>query len=445
MPIYKKKGDPSSCSFYRPVSLTAYAGKNEETMIRDPLNEHMRPYWFSGQHGFLKGRSTVTQMLECLNDWINAVDFGRFVDVIFIDISRAFDSVSHPKLIAKLRQYGVVGHLLELIKAFLSGRWQHVKVDGELSDRLPVTSGVPQGSVLGPLLFLIFINDLPLVVKSAKVKIFADDLKIYIAFLRNDPTLPFQQDIDETVAWTDENQLRIAFEKCQVLHLGYSNPKTHYFIGQQEVESVNSIRDLGVIMQHDLKFHEHCAKVVRSASQMSNLIFRSFYIRKPEFLLKMFQTFVRPRLEYATQVWSPFYLMDIDLVESVQRRFTKRIPGCYELAYTDHLASLNLVSLEYRRLVFDLVMVYKILYGLVDIDSSQFFMLSTGSTRGHSMKLYKRRFHHDFAKFFFANRVVDIWNFLPDVLVSQPSLSLFKTALNSVDLSRFLRGRGLDV
>ncbi len=112
------------CSSYRPVSLTASVGKNDETMIRNSLAEHMKPFWYSGQHGFLKGRSTVTQMLECLSDWTTAVDTGRFVDIFYIDISSAFDSVSHVKLIAKLRRYGVTGLLLDWIKAFLTGRWQ---------------------------------------------------------------------------------------------------------------------------------------------------------------------------------------------------------------------------------------------------------------------------------------------------------------------------------
>ncbi len=445
VPIYKKKGNPSSCSFYRPVSLTSSAGKNQEKMIRDPLANHMKPFWHSGQHGFLRGRSTVTQMLECLNDWTKAVDSGHFVDILYIDIAKAFDSVSHIKLIAKLQRYGVQGLLLDWIKAFLNRRRQRVKVDGELSDWLPVGSGVPQGSVLGPLLFLVYINDLPLVVNSAKVKIFADDLKIYIAFLRNDTTLPLQIDIQSVVEWTDEYQLRIAFEKSLVLHLGFCNPRTQYFAGQTEIQSVNSIRDLGVIIQHDLKFHEHCAKVVRSSSIMANLIFRTFYNRNPNFLLKMFKTFVRPRLEYATQVWSPGYKMDIDLVESVQRKFTKRISGFYNIPYCDRLAQLKLDPLEYRRLVFDIVMVYKILYGLVDIDCTQFFTLSKGITRGNSLKLFKSHVRHDVSKFFFANRVVDIWNSLPDAVVLQPSQKLFCAALSSVDLTRFLKGRGLDV
>ncbi len=140
-----------------------------------------------------------------------------------------------------------------------------------------------------------------------------------------------------------------------------------------EIQSVNSARDLGIIVSQDLKFHEHCAKIVRSTSIMSNLIFRSFPCRQPGFLVRMFWTFVQPHLEYATQVWTPHLKKDIDLVESIQRRYTKRIPGLQTASYPDGLACLNLDSLEYQRIYFDLVMVYKLLYGLVDCDYSQFF------------------------------------------------------------------------
>ncbi|MCP4584377.1 reverse transcriptase domain-containing protein, partial [Pseudoalteromonas sp.] len=172
----------------------------------------MKPYLHAGQHGFLKGRSTVTQLLECLHDWTSAIDSGQFVDVLYVDISKAFDSVSHPKLIAKLDRYGVRGHLLLWIKAFLADRRQRVVIDNKFSRWLPVESGVPQGSVLGPLLFLVYINDLPYVVRYAQVKLFADDLKIYIALLRSEPTTPLQDDIQEVLAWLNDNQLRAAFQ-----------------------------------------------------------------------------------------------------------------------------------------------------------------------------------------------------------------------------------------
>ncbi len=122
VPIYKKKGNPSSCTCYRPVSLTSNPGKVDETMIRVKIADHMHPFWHPGQHGFIKGKSTVTQMLECLNDWMRAVDGGRFVDILYVDIAKAFDSISHPKLLAKLYRYGIRGSLLAWIRAFVTDR-----------------------------------------------------------------------------------------------------------------------------------------------------------------------------------------------------------------------------------------------------------------------------------------------------------------------------------
>ncbi len=185
--------------------------------------------------------------------------------------------------------------------------------------------------------------------------------------------------------------------------------------------------------------------VVRSASIMSNMIFKCFLSCKTQFLVQMFATFVRPRLEYATQVWSPHYLKDIDLIESVQRRFTKRLPDMNDLSYSQRLTVSRLQSLELRRLIFDLVLTYKILHGLVDVEVSDFFVYSQSGTRGHDLKLYKPLCKHDYSKYFFANRVVDIWNFLPNSVVTASSLNVFKGLINKIDFSIFLKGRGLDV
>ena len=334
IPIFKNKGSQNKVTNYRPVSLTSVACKVMESLIANELRDHVSKMISDDQHGFLSGKSTVTQLLGTINDWTRALDDGYVIDVLYIDIAKAFDSVSHPKLLHKLEMYGVGGLMLCWIRAFLSNRIQRVKIDGAKSSFRNVTSGVPQGSVLGPLLFLIYINDLPQVVQTATVKLFADDCKLYMAFQRKSSNRHiFQTEIDNIKVWADNNQLNIAFEKCQILHLGYGNPLHDYYFGETPIPSVNTIRDLGVEISRDMKFHVHINQIVKSATAIANQSQRCFMLKNKTFLTKMFKIFVRPKLEYASQVWNPVYIGDINRLERVQRSFTRKIPGLNKCSY----------------------------------------------------------------------------------------------------------------
>ena len=446
-PIFKAN-DSSNSSNYRPVSLTSVPCKVFESIIVKALTNHTNPCIYSGQHGFLMGRSTETQLLETLNDWTSALDAGKVIDILYLDISKAFDSVSHTKLISKLFQYGVTGLALDWIKAFLSNRKQTVVIDGVCSDPCSVTSGVPQGSVLGPILFLLYINDMPAILKTSKVKIFADDAKVYLCYRREDTLQSsrlLQEDITNLYIWCDSNQLTIALNKCAMVHLGYKNPIVPYFIGNDQLPVVDSIRDLGITISSNLKFGEHISKMCSKASVTANMIYRTFKQHSTDFLIQMFNTFVRSKLEYASTVWNPHLLKDIDLIEKVQRKFSKRLPGCHDLSYPARLKLLGIEPLELRRLYTDLTMVFKILNGLVSLKQPDFFAPKDPYTRGHSKSLYRQTSHKDVRRYFFSNRVVPVWNSLPEDLINSPDLLTFKNKLHQTDLTHMLKGRGLEV
>ena len=289
------------------------------------------------QHGFLSGKSTQTQLLECINDWTKGIDSKKSLDVFYLDISKAFDTVSHPKLLKKLECYGISGELHQWLSDFLSCRTQYVSVKNSDSSYANVGSGVPQGSVLGPILFLIYINDLAKIVKHCSLKMFADDTKIYFQCdLATDRTV-LEIELELVFEWAKINQLSVALHKCFVLHLGPANPKNQYVIDNVSLKSEKFVKDLGVYVSESAHFNVHISKICAKAYYMVNLIFRAFLCRDPKFLISMFNIYVRCILEFNSCVWSPCDIGLINQLENVQRRFTKRIPGLTRLNYTRSL------------------------------------------------------------------------------------------------------------
>ena len=303
-------------------------------------------------------------------------------------------------------------------------------------------SSVPQGTCLGPLLFLIYVNELPEVVKNGSVYLFADDCKIQFIFNRDSYPDCLQQDLNIIKKWSDSMQLSLSPDKCAILQLGNrtDNLARKYYIGEKELQNCTSMRDLGIIIDSKLNFSEHCSTIVKKAAMRMNIIFRSFETRETGFLLDMFKTFVRPILEYATTCWSPYLAKDIKLIESVQRKFTRRIPAIshLNLPYLDRLNVLNLERLDLRRLKTDLVMVYRLFNDHVDIDVSKILTphhqayasykgIQIASTK---LRLTKSPVKHLCRQNYFGLRVVNPWNLLPEQVRLAKNISVFKKCIN---------------
>ena len=262
-PIYKK-GKRHIPGNYRPVSLTSVAGKCMERLIRDAVimthmteNDLLSPK----QHGFIQGRSCVTQLLAVLDSWTLALDEGGNIDTIYLDFAKAFDTVPHQRLLMKLRGYGIEGRILTWIEAFLTDRRQRVVVNDSRSSWADVTSGIPQGSVLGPMLFIIYINDMPTSVLSS-IYLFADDAKVYRNISSNDDPPTLQHDLQQLEKWSERWQLRFNSNKCKVMHLGRQNPRQNYTMGGTTLVTTTSEKDLGV-RRHRIDFretHRDCCK-----------------------------------------------------------------------------------------------------------------------------------------------------------------------------------------
>jgi len=445
-PVYKK-GLHSLPSNYRPISLTCISCKVMERMIADSVMNYLNSHNLitKEQFGFLSRKSTCTQLLATLNEWTKAANARNRIDAVYIDFAKAFDSVSHTKLLHKIKNYGIDYELFGWMSEFLNNRTQCVYIDNSVSNFVSVISGVPQGSVLGPLLFLIYINDITDCLEGATgIKLFADDSKFY--YSRNtDNVTDFSRTLSNFCKWSEKWQLNVAYQKCNTISFGNLRiNESSYSLSGIELERVNFIRDIGITVSSNLKPSTHCAQIAAKAYIRAQLLLRSFHTNNTDVLVRSYITYVRPLVESCTPVWNPWLIKDIECLEKVQRFFTRAILKKANVAYRDYhhrLQILKLKSLEYRRLEFDMNMCYKILYNLVDLDATSFFMLDNGvyMTRGHSMKLKLQNCNYDFRKYFFPLRVINVWNSLPEYVVTANSIKNFKTRLSSCNLTAYCK------
>ncbi len=434
-PIYKK-GPKTDAGNYRPVSLTSILGKLMEGIIRDGVVSHLKENdcFSPHQHGFMNGRSTITQLLETLEYWSKSLDNGAAIDAIYLDFQKAFDSVPHQRLLRKIRSYGITGQVYNWIEAFLLDRKQKVIVNGAESDWASVKSGIPQGSVLGPILFIIFINDMPNET-ICPIKLFADDAKLFQSVETVEQCEQIQRDLDSLQHWANKWQLRFHPKKCTVLRVGRNHPDYDYYmldgsvrvkLGKSECE-----KDLGVHVDKLLKFDHHISTIVKKGNQMSGLMWRTFEYIDEGMFLTLYKTMVRSHLEYAAPIWSPHTWNLTEELEKVQRRATKRVPSLAGLSYEERLKKLKLPTLVYRRLRGDLINVFKYVNGVYDTATSPLMLDGGNRTRGHSKKLKVMYSRTDQRHFFFTQRVTAWWNELPEEVVEAPSVNAFKSRFDA--------------
>ena len=434
-PIFKK-GKRYEAKNYRPVSLTSIPCKILESIIKEEIVLHLEKFSLlnDSQHGFLSGRSCLTNLLEFMEDITEILDKGNSADVVYLDFAKAFDKVPQARLFKKLETHGISGNIGNWIKNWLSLRRQKVCVNGIYSEWDKVISGVPQGSVLGPLLFLIFINDIDEGILS-KLKKFADDTKLYREIINISDCNILQNDLNNLAAWSEEWKMLFNVDKCSVMHLGRKNDKHVYSMdSSSNLKNIELERDLGLLVDNNIKFSSQCSIAAKNANRILGLIRRNIVYKSKEIILRLYKSLVRPHLEYCIQVWSPYFRKDIELLEKVQRRATKMISEFRHLSYEERLNKLGLISLEKRRVRGDLIQAFKVIKGIDKVHYSKFFTLNVDRrTRGHKYKLIKKRSRLDLRKNFFSQRVVSAWNNLPETVVESCSVNAFKNELDRFD------------
>jgi len=439
-PIFKK-GSKSKPENYRPVSLTSICCKLMESIIRDQLVNHLKfnNLIKSSQHGFMKNKSCTTNLLEFLDRVTTLIEDGDSVDVIYLDFSKAFDKVPINRLLDKIKAHNIRGNVHKWITEWLSGRMQRTVLNGSFSEWCEVLSGVPQGSVLGPLAFIIFINDLD--AETSLISImnkFADDTKLGHKVNNDTEKGVLQNALDNLCMWSDRWCMEFNVKKCKVMHLGKKNKDYEYYMKGSVLSSVNQERDIGVLVESSLKPSLQCAEASRKASVVLGQITRAFLYRDRFIFLKLYVQFVRCHLEFASPVWSPWHIGDIEILEKVQRRAVNFITGLKGVTYEDKLKELGILSLVDRRSRADLIQVFKILKGIDDVDSSTWFTLVgqepqrvTRNTSYHG-NLVATRSKSDIRLNFFTNRVVSRWNGLPTDVKDSRTLNIFKSKLDEM-------------
>ena len=429
-----KKGTRSDPGNYRPVSLTSVLCKVLESFIRDAIVNYMTDLnlYASCQHGFRNKRSCVTQLLEVMEILTDCVEDNEPIDMIYLDFKKAFDSVPHQRLLVKLKSYGITGKVYSWVADFLSGRSQKVRVGRDRSSYADVLSGIPQGSILGPVLFTLFINDISDTIQSF-CRIFADDTKIF------DKTVNrkiLQEDLYRLQDWSETWNLYFNASKCNVLHMGKHNPSCKYVLesgGQVvQINECTQERDLGVIFDSKLSFDAHVQSCISKANKILGIIRRSFSFLNKDTFLMLYKSLVRPHLEYANVIWAPRLKRQSAAIERVQRRATKLLPEVRELSYESRMRYLNLPSLKYRRFRGDLIQTFKILNKIDELNIEDFYLFGNESrTRCASEKVFIHRCNTNIKLHCFSYRSARQWNGLSSRTRNAKDLNNFKNLLDT--------------
>ncbi len=442
VPIYKK-GNKTNPLNYRPISLTSSFSRIFESILHVKISQHLakNSLLSSNQYGFLSNKSSCDQLLICIHEWLLSVSEGIPISVVYTDIAKAFDSVSHTKLIFILKHYGISECVCNWLCNFLTNRRQSVCVGSAVSSPLPVYSGVPQGSVIGPLLFLIYFNSLTKEVDSLYgvrgIKLFADDAKVY-----DTSSQSLQISLDKILSWLQDHQLNIAANKCFTLNIHNRTLQNlpSLTLDNTPLQNIETMKDLGIIISSNLKWHSHINSICNKAAFSSYHILKSFRTKNIWIFKKLFVTYTRPIVEYNTPVWSPYLSKDISRIESIQRLFTRRAClkcGIHFTSYQDRLEKLKLDSLEKRRQLNDLYLMYKIIHNLCSISFNSYFSFISCP---YNLRRNSLQIHYKYCTKFktlqwsniFFNRIVKTWNDLPDSVVTAPNLNAFKYRLRKV-------------
>ena len=434
VPIYKE-GTKSTPLNYRPVSMTSMPCKVIERLLVDHIVDYLEEnnLLANCQFGFRQGRGVEDQLLLMYGEIIERVDTGEVVDVVYLDLSKAFDVVHHELMIEKLMSLGFSPKVLKWIEAFLTGRRMFVSVGSGDSSLKIVKSGVPQGSVLGPLLFLIYVNTLAEGL-GCKWYAYADDFKLYSVANGEGNRNTLQNDLDVFAGRASSWNLKLSLDKCKVIRFGargLEGARVSYRLESWDLPFVESHRDLGIVVDAGLKFHLHVGRVVRKASGLVNQLLSGTVCRESGFMVALFVSHIRPLLDFGARLWNVGYIGDVRKLERIQRRWLMQTAGMGDAPYGERLQTLRLFSVYGRMLRGDLIKIWQTFHPRVDVGLQGLLDLQSHSaTRTNGYKLAVPRCYTEARRRFWSVRCVGRWNALPAGVVQAPTVETFKRKLD---------------
>ena len=428
---------------YRPISLLSILSKLLEKHVHKLLLEHMENAspLAPQQWGFRSRRSTVSALIDATYNWAQAIDNGKEICALFFDLRKAFDSVPHRLLLDKLKISGLNEHLIKWSFSYLYSREQYVVLNGAESSKIPVLSGVPQGSVLGPLLFLAYINDSTLepLDHDTHITLYADDILLYRTITAPSDYEILQNDINTLSNWVSNNNLTLNPSKCKYLVISklrkHSVEVPVLTLNNEVLEKVSSFKYLGINITDDLSWSTHISVIARKARKVLGLLYRQFSAwSPPEVLLQLYKSLVRPHLEYASQVWNPHLIKDIDQLESIQKFALKVCFKQWDSSYSDLLQSSNLPTLSHRRKYLGLCYFYKLVNNIFEFPQCPLTLrvLNYPNRNGRADLFVQPHANSNTYHNSFFPLTIPQWNSLPICVASAPSIFSFKRQLSNV-------------
>jgi hypothetical protein len=408
-----------------------------ERIIKEQLYSHFLSNGFINghQYGFMHKRSVASCQTHLLSVLANAHNENKSAIVVYLDIRKAFDQVPHEKLLEKLGSAGIHGSLLRWFSSYLSGRTQSTFVSGYLSSHLPISSGVLQGSVLGPCLFLLYVNDLFNYVQNGTVFLFADDIKIVYIFPQGtlDSCLfNIQEDLNALSLWSQISGLEFSANKCQILPFRCLPPRDALSLYGSPIPVTDNTIDLGLRYSCSLNFTNQAIYQVARAKQLSYLILRSFHLEITK--VAFFKQRIRPILEYCPYIASLLTKQSRLAIEGVQRRFTKMLfPLGSLLCYQERCEILRLEPLWLRRLKLNLAFLHRLLYHHAHMASERpcFSESSSYNLRNTELTISCSLSRTAFHRYSFIPFYSHVWNRLPADLRMISDIYVFQKRLNT--------------
>ena len=450
-PVLKPNSESYLPKSYRPISLTSHIIKIFEKIIRKAIINHLEisgrlP---SNQHGFLQGRSTLSHLLAHVETITRVLESAKDFDCIYLDFAKAFDKVDHSILCSKLKNLGIGGKIGVWLHSFLTNRTQQVSANGAISSPVPVLSGVPQGTVLGPILFIIMISDMDKDLIEAFIALFADDTRACSVISSEEDTHNFQLELDNTIyPWAQSNKAVFNGDKFEHIHFGHHLEKIPVYLDplQQPITTKTQLKDLGVLISNDLSWIPQINKVISNCRKQTAWILRTFSKRDIQTMRTLWTSLVRPIIDYCSPLWSPkpTDYGAIDKLEGVLRSFSKQVDDLQGLNYRDRLNAMNLQSIQRRHERYKIIYIYKIKEGFVpnlprdpsNPTSSFALTFTTNSRCGCRCSIPNQTLHHNPAAIpresSFALTACNLWNCLPPYvsLISKVSVTSFKNQLD---------------